>query len=97
MKKSEMDDLLGLSFPIRGLRDSEDKPVFETLSLDEVAELRSDFLFRAFALYQDWQVFGVLPHGGGTLDERASYLQAMKILKEEESAWQSWESEQANR
>lgn len=93
MKKGEMDDLLGLEYPIRGIKNTEGEWEYGSISLDEAEELKTSFLFRAFALYGDWQTFGVLPHGGGTLDERSTYLQAMKILKEEENGWQQMEME----
>lgn len=91
-----MDDMLGLQYPIRGY-EGEFGEEIGALSIDEVNELKTPFLTRAIALYSEWQTFGVLPHGKGTLDESPAYLRAMSILKEEETLWQAYEMEQRNR
>lgn len=92
-KYSDVDEMLGLRFPIRGIKTKEGKWEYGDLSYDEIQSLRTDFLFRAFALFSDFNVFQVLPHGKGTLDERPTVLEAIKILKEESDMWQAWEME----
>ena len=91
-----MDDMLGLQYPIRGY-EGEFGEEIGALSIDEVNELRTPFLSRAISLYSEWQTFGVLPHGRGTLGEPPAYLRAMAILKEEENLWQAYEMEQRNK
>lgn len=87
-----MDDLLGLEHPIRGYTD-ENGNEMSGLTYEEIQELKTPFLFRAFTLFSEWQVFGVLPHGRGTLDEPPAYIDAMMILKDEDNQWQMWEME----
>lgn len=89
-KFSDVDGMLDLGYPIRGIkRDGEWE--HGSLSIEEIQALKTDFLFKAFAIFSDFNVFNVLPHGQGTLAERPTVLEAIKILKEEESLWQAWE------
>ena len=90
-KWTDVDELLGVGYPIRGIKNKEGEWEYGSLSIEEIESLKTDFLYRAFALFSDFNTFNVLPHGGGTLDERPTVLEAIKILKEEESLWQAWE------
>lgn len=85
--------MLGLRYPIRGIKVKGGEWEHGDLSYEEIQSLKTNFLFRAFALFSDFNTFNVLPHGQGTLAERPTVLEAIKILKEEENLWQQWEWE----
>lgn len=93
MEPSDVDRMLGLRYPIRGIQTKEGEWEYGDLSYEEIQALRTDFLFRAFALFSDFNTFNVLPHGQGTLAERPTVLEAIRILKEEDGLWQQWEME----
>ena len=67
------------------------------LTKDEIAELDTTFAARAFALYNEWKTFNVLPHGRGTMDERRTVLTALFIIEEEAHAWDRWEMEKTKK
>lgn len=89
-KFSDVDEALGLGYPIRGIK-KDGEWEHGSLSIEEIQSLKTDFLFRAFAVFSDFNVFGCLPHGQGTLGERPTVLEAIRILKEEDNLWQMWE------
>lgn len=44
-------------------------------------------------LFTDWKRFKVLPHGGGTLEERQTILDILAILDAEAIQFDEWERE----
>ena len=98
LKYSEIEDgLMETGYPIRGIKNNEGEWEYASLSYGEIQALKTNFLFRAFALFSDFNTFNVLPHGGGTILERSTVLEALKILKEEASLWDAWEMEKKSK
>lgn len=95
MERSDFDELLEIRYPIRGLKGEGDEWEISDLSYEEIQELKTDFLFRSFSLFSDYSCFKVLPHGKGTMDERPTVIEALKILSEEENLWDAWEREKS--
>ena len=59
----------------------------------EAVDLHTDFFRFSWVLFVRWKTFNVLPHGKGTLDERNTTLEILRILNEEEHLFDSWEQE----
>lgn len=94
-KQPEGDRILGITYEgdLRG-DDTEDGEVSPLcLTWEDIQNLKTPFFARAMAIYNDFEVFNVLPHGKGTLDERPTVLEAIKILKAEDSKWQIYQME----
>lgn len=44
-------------------------------------------------LYNEWSVFKILPHGKGTMNERQTVLDIIRILTGEENRFNNWDLE----
>lgn len=91
------DDMLGITYGIRGIQTSRGKWEHGALTMDEIEALKTPFLFQALHLYKDFNVFEMLPHGKGTLDEKPTITEIISILREEENSWQAWENEKRSK
>lgn len=92
MQRCVVDDLLGVKYGIRGIKVNGGWQNCE-LTMDEIEELKTPLLYMAFSVYNNYNTFECLPHGKGTLAERPTITQIISILKQEENAWDRWESE----
>ena len=94
-KQPEGDKILGITYEgdLRG-DDTDDGEIAPLrLTWDDIQNLKTPFFYRAMSLYNDFEVFNVLPHGKGTLEERPTVLKAIKILKIEDNKWQNYQME----
>lgn len=60
------------------------------MSQAEVNELATPFLNASFRLFSRWKLLKVLPHGGGTMDERETVLEILEVLEGESNSFDSW-------
>lgn len=94
-KQPEGDRIMGITYEgdLRG--DDTDNGEIAPLRLtwDDIQNLKTPFFSRALSLYNDFVMFNVLPHGKGTLDERPTVLEAIRILKIEDDKWQNYQME----
>lgn len=60
----------------------------------EIVQADTPFLHKCLRLFYDWRRFKVLPHGGGTLDERQTVIDILTLLDSEANQFDSWEMEQ---
>ncbi len=60
----------------------------------DLVPMDNAFLRAALSMYYTWRRFKVLPHGGGTLDERQTTLDILAILDAEAIRFDDWEREQ---
>lgn len=58
-----------------------------------IVEFDTPFLRACLRLFFDWKRFKVLPHGGGTLQERQSVIDILTILDAESNKFDEWERE----
>lgn len=91
-KPSEVDEF-GFPIPIRGIEENGEW-TFSSLTVTQIRKLNTPFLAASLRLYGDFSVFKILPHGKGTMDEKQSVIEIIKILKSEENAYINWEMEQ---
>ena len=63
----------------------------------EAQELETPFLLASLRLYKEWSCFKILPHGKGTLDERQSVINIIRILSEEENRYSNWELDRSRK
>lgn len=61
----------------------------------EVNSLDTPFFRASMTLYSDFKVFGCLPHGHGTLAERQTVLDIIKVLSNEEARYENWRMEKS--
>lgn len=92
-RKETEADKIGIPIPIRGIQDETGKWHYGTLTYKQIKELNTSFLVASIGLYNDYAAFNVLPHGKGTMAERSTVIQILKILKQEDNLFQSWELE----
>jgi hypothetical protein len=81
-------------YPIRGIHDITADGKEEgrnALTFDEIQGLKTPFLFGAVDLFNTFKAFKTLPHGQGTLNERATVLTALRIMLNEEQEYDAWE------
>lgn len=64
---------------------------------DEAQGLATPFLMASLHAYREWTVFKTLPHGGGTMGERQTWLDIIRTLTQEENAYSSWEMDRSRR
>lgn len=64
---------------------------------DEAQDLATPFLMASLRIYNEWAVFKTLPHGQGTMGERQTYLEIIRILHQEENGYSNWEMERSRR
>ncbi len=64
---------------------------------DDAVFLDTPFLRAALNLYRDWSTFKILPHGKGTLNERQTVIDTIRILTQEENKYTNWEIDKSNR
>lgn len=88
-----MDDV-GMPYPIRGIEEN-NKWTYSTLTYDQMQALNTPFLIASINLYGNYSAFNTLPHGMGTLSERQSVLDILKILRQEENLFDAWEREKS--
>lgn len=60
---------------------------------DDAQPLATPFLMASLRLYNEWSVFKILPHGKGTMDERQTVLDIIRILTGEENRFNNWDLE----
>lgn len=67
------------------------------MMFDEAQDLATPFLMASIKIFKEWSVFKTLPHGQGTLGERQTYLDIIKILQGEENGYSNWEMERSRK
>lgn len=77
---------------LRGYTDDEGQKR-EGMPRREIVRFDTPFLAQAMRLFADWKRFKVLPHGGGTLEERQTTLEILTILDAEAIQFDEWERE----
>lgn len=96
-KKSVVDEISPPAvYPLRGIKE-DGEYLYGALTWDEIHELDTEFLKQSLDLFMSFRILGVLPHGGGWMNERRTVVDILKILKSEESAFDAWEHEKAMR
>ncbi len=64
---------------------------------DDAQMLATPFLMASLRLYSEWSVFKILPHGGGTMDERQTVLDIIRTLQIEENRYSGWEMDKSRK
>lgn len=74
--------------------DGHTEVMYEWITYEEIQGCITPFLAASLELYSNFVLLGVLPHGQGTLGERETVIEILKILKSEDNRYQNWEMEQ---
>jgi len=93
MANSSNDDLDFLPIVVRGIEEPNGQWSYGSLTQKQIKCLNTPFLAASLRLYNNFAAFKVLPHGKGTMDERSTVLEILKILQSEENAFTAWEME----
>lgn len=64
---------------------------------DDAQLLITPFLLASLRLFREWSCFKILPHGKGTMEERQTVIDIIKILTQEENNYNSWEMERSRK
>ena len=88
----ELDPRYKHKIPIRGY-DDEQGNLIELISPRDLNAMKTPFLSICLKLFQEWKIFKVLPHGGGTLEERQVILDILTLLEHEYNEFEAWEME----
>lgn len=84
-KNENTDDIIPFEIP----GDGEDET--DVMTYEQAQILDTPFFAASLDLYLNWAVFKILPHGKGTMHERQSVIEILRILNSEDNKYQSWD------
>jgi hypothetical protein len=70
--------------------DGEEEDVWTAPTKEEIDEQDTEFLHTALTTYNNFKACGVLPYGGGYLQERNTTVEIIRILTQEANRYENW-------
>lgn len=78
---------------MRGLQTGQDEWEYGGLAQVEIDVLDTAFFRVSMQRFNEWMICKVLPHGKGTMHERQSILDIIRVITGESNEFDMWEHE----